>query len=205
MDDLREGLAYVMATPALRWLLFLGFLLVFAGMYLPLVPRYVRDVLGAGPDGYGTLLAAMGLGGLVGAATLIVAGNVRSLALLLVTSAVLFLLLMVVFAFSTTLFLSSAASFGFGVLIAWWSTGVRTALQVTASDEMRGRVMGLMALNMQMLTLAWLVGGVTSELIGPRATMILGAGVTAFFYVLAYARSADLRRVGKPGSFATAG
>ncbi len=199
MDDLREGLRYAMATPALRWLLFLGFLLVFAGMYLPLVPRYVRDVLGAGAEGYGTLLAAMGLGGLVGSATLIAAGNVRSLALLLTTSAVLFLALMVVFAFSTTLWLSSAVSFGFGILIVWWSTAVRTALQVTASDEMRGRVMGLMAINMQMLTLAWLVGGVSSELIGPRATMILGAAVTAFFYVLAYARSSDLRGVGKAG------
>ena len=188
-----------MATPALRWLLLLGFLLVFAGMYLPLVPRYVRDVLGAGPEGYGTLLAAMGLGGLVGSATLIVAGNVRSLALLLVASAVLFLALMVVFAFSTTLLLSSAVSFGFGILIVWWSTAVRTALQITASDEMRGRVMGLMALNMQMLTLAWLAGGLSSELIGPRATMILGAAVTAFFYVVAYARSPDLRRVGKEG------
>ena len=205
MDDFRDGLGYAMATPALRWLLLLGFLLVFAGMYLPLIPRYVRDVLGAGPEGYGTLLAATGLGGLVGSAALIAVGNVRSLALLLVASAVLFLALMVVFAFSTTLWLSSSVSFGFGVLIVWWSTAVRTALQVTASDEMRGRVMGLMALNMQMLTLAWLVGGVASELIGPRATMILGAAVTAFFYVLAYAHSPDLRRVGKPGSFASAG
>ena len=49
MYDLREGLRYAMATPALRWLLLLGFLLVFAGMYMPLVPRYARDVLGAGP------------------------------------------------------------------------------------------------------------------------------------------------------------
>ena len=199
MDDLRAGLRYAMATPALRWLLLLGFLLVFAGMYLPLVPRYVRDVLGAGPEGYGTLLAAMGLGGLVGSATLIVAGNVRSLALLLVASAVLFLALMVVFAFSTTLLLSSAVSFGFGILIVWWSTAVRTAFQITAADEMRGRVMGLLAVNVQMLTLAWLAGGLSSELIGPRATMILGAAVTAFFYVVAYARSPDLRRVGKEG------
>ena len=204
-SDLREGLRYAMATPALRWLLLLGFLLVFAGMYMPLVPRYARDVLGAGPEGYGTLLAAMGVGGLVGSATLIAAGNVRSLALVLAGSAVLFLVLMVVFAFSTTLPLSAAVSFGFGVLIVWWSTAVRTAFQITAADEMRGRVMGLLALNVQMLTLAWLVGGVGSELIGPRATMILGAAVTAFFYVLAYALSPDLRRVGKAGSFASAG
>ena len=205
MYDLREGLRYVMATPALRWLLLLGFLLVFAGMYMPLVPRYARDVLGAGPEGYGTLLAAMGVGGLVGSATLIAAGNVRSLALVLAGSAVLFLVLMVVFAFSTTLPLSAAVSFGFGVLIVWWSTAVRTAFQITAADEMRGRVMGLLALNVQMLTLAWLVGGVGSELIGPRATMILGAAVTAFFYVLAYALSPDLRRVGKAGSSSSAG
>ena len=166
IDDLREGLRYAMATPALRWLLLLGFLLVFAGMYLPLVPRYVRDVLGEGAGGYGTLLAAMGLGGLAGSVTLIAAGNVRSLALLLGASAVLYLALMIVFALSTTLWLSSVAAFGFGVLTVWWITAVRTALLITASDEMRGRVMGLMGLNLQMLTLAWLVGGLTSGLIG---------------------------------------
>jgi hypothetical protein len=191
-----------MATPVLRWLLLLGFLLVFGGMYIPLMPRYARDVLDAGAQGYGTLLAAMGLGGLVGSASLIAAGNVRSLGLVLAGVAVLFLLLMIVFAFSTSLPLSSAVSFGFGFLIVWWSNSLRTAFQITAADEMRGRVMGLFSLNMQMLTLAWLVGGASSQLIGPRATMVSGMVVTAFFYVLAYVRSPDLRRLGHSDALA---
>ncbi len=202
MYDLREGLSYVMATPVLRWLLLLGLLLVFGGMYIPLMPRYARDVLDAGVQGYGTLLAAMGLGGLVGSASLIAAGNVRSLGLVLAGVAVLFLLLMIIFAFSTSLPLSSAVSFGFGFLIVWWSNSLRTAFQITAADEMRGRVMGLFSLNMQMLTLAWLVGGASSQLIGPRATMVSGMVVTAFFYVLAYVRSPDLRRLGHSDALA---
>ena len=196
MTDLKDGISYVWATPALRWLLLLGFMLIFAGMYLPLMPRYARDVLEVGPGGFGTLLAAQGVGGLVGAASLILAGQVRSLARVLVIVNVGFLGLVVLLAFSTSLALSSVATFGFGFLIVWWSNSMRTMFQLTATDEMRGRVMGIFSLIMQMLALSWLIGGLLSELIGPQATMIVGMVISLFFYLLAYSRSPDLRRVG---------
>ncbi len=196
MTDLKDGIGYVWATPALRWLLLLGFMLIFAGMYLPLMPRSARDVLEVGPGGFGVLLAAQGAGGLVGAASLILAGQVRSLARVLVIVNVGFLGLVILLAFSTSLALSSVATFGFGFLIVWWGNSMRTMFQLTATDEMRGRVMGIFSLIMQMLALSWLIGGLLSELIGPQATMIVGMVISVFFYLLAYARSPDLRRVG---------
>lgn len=196
MTDLKDGIRYVWATPALRWLLLLGFMLIFAGMYLPLMPRYARDVLEVGPGGFGTLLAAQGAGGLVGAASLILAGQVRSLARVLVIVNVGFLGLVILLAFSTSLALSSVATFGIGFLIVWWGNSMRTMFQLTATDEMRGRVMGIFSLIMQMLALSWLIGGLLSELIGPQATMIVGMVISLFFYLLAYSRSPELRRVG---------
>ena len=197
MTDLKDGLAYILGTPVLKWMLVLSLGVLFAGVYMPLIPRYARDVLNAGAEGYGTILAAQGIGGLVGVISVILAGNVRSLGLILMVCSLAFASLGIVFAFSTSLFLSSAAAFGFGAVIVWWGNSLRVAMQVSSTDDMRGRVMSMFAMLSQMLALAWLLGGALSEVIGPRATIISGVAVCAGIYTLAYVRSPELRAVGK--------
>ncbi len=197
MEDLKDGLRYISATPALRWLTVMSIMLAFGGIIQPLMPRYARDVLGAGAQGYGILLSAQGVGGLVGVVSLIIVSDVRSLAKIMVACTFAFAVLTVVFAFSTSLVLSSAVTFGFGFIIVWWGNSMRVAFQLTASDEMRGRVMSLFGMTMQMLTLSWLLGGVLSDLIGPKQTMIGGIVLCASVYALAYLRSPELRAVGR--------
>ncbi len=197
MGDMSDGLAFVWKTPALRWLVFLSAMLIIHGVWLPLIPRYARDVLDTGPAGFGVILAAQGAGGLVGAVSLILAGNVRRLALVTVIVNIGFSGLIWVFAFSTSLALSAGITFLFGFLIVWWANSLRTMFQLAATDEMRGRVMSVFSLITQMLALSWLLGGGMSEIIGPRATMIIGVSVAAFFYSAAYLISPDLRALGR--------
>ena len=196
MADMREGLVYVWSDPALRWTLLLGFMLVFAGMHFSLLPRYSRDVLNAGAGGFGTLLAAQGLGGIFGTISLIASGNVRQLARVLVIVTFSFLGCMILLALSTNLWLSSLAMAGTGFVIVWWGNSLRTMFQLQAADHMRGRVMGIFSLIGQMLALSWLVGGLMSELIGMRPTMVIGISIAAAVYLFAYLRSPELRAVG---------
>ena len=196
MRDLQDGLRYILGTPVFRWLVVLSLSLVFAGFWMPLLPRYARDVLNTGADGYGIILAAQGVGGIVGVITLIASGSVRSLGKILVVSALAFTLLMLVFIFSTSIVLSASIAAGFGFIIVWWANSMRVAFQISSRDEMRGRVMSIFAIITQVFSVSWLLGGALSELIGPQATMISGMAVCAAVYVVAYVRSPAIRALG---------
>ena len=53
-----DGLRYVVGTPHVAWLIFVTGVALFAGIFLPLVPVYARDVLLVGPRGFGLLEAS---------------------------------------------------------------------------------------------------------------------------------------------------
>lgn len=195
--DLQAGIHYVARTPALRWILLLGLTVVAIGVWFALIPRYARDVLNAGATGYGAILSARGVGGPVGMLTLIAAGNVRRLARVLVGCALAFAVLVLLFAQSTILWVALVASFGLGIVFIWWPSTLRTAIQFSATDEMRGRVMALFSLLGQILTFGSLIGGLLSDAIGPQLAMIAMAVLCAVINVLAYVQSAELRAVGQ--------
>lgn len=196
-QDLKGGLHYVAQTAVLQWLLVLGLTVVAVGVWFALLPRFARDVLDSGATGYGAILSARGIGGLVGMITLIAAGRVKRLALVLMACSLGFATLVVGFSFSSSMLLATIFAFGLGIVFVWWPSSLRTAFQLAATDEMRGRVMSLFSLVAQILTLGWFVGGVLSEIMGPRAAMILVGILCAGLNVLAYLRSHTLRNIGR--------
>ncbi len=197
MADVKEGFRYMFGVPVMRWLFFLSLSIVSVGMYFTLVPRIARDFLDAGADGYGSMLAAQGIGGLVGVVGLILTGNVRWYGAILVAAAVAFGLLNVGVAFSPSVAVAVGLSFFMGICAIWWTNTMRVALQTAASDQMRGRAMSVFTLAVQMAMLGWLVGGALSELIGPRYAIVTSASILGGLHVLAWLRSPDLRALGK--------
>jgi MFS family permease len=196
-QDLQSGLRHVARTPLLQWLLLLGLTAMAVGVWLALLPRFARDVVGVGAEGYGAILSARGLGGLIGMLTLIAVGRVRRLAMVLVACALAFATLAMLFIFSKALTVATVIAFGLGIVFIWWPTNLRTAFQFAATEEMRGRVMSLFSMVAQILTLGWFVGGLLSEMMSPQAAMIIAASVCALVNVLAYLRSPDLRAIGR--------
>jgi MFS family permease len=196
-EDLKGGLRYVAETPLLQWLLLLGISAIAVGVWSALVPRFARDVLESGAIGYGAILSARGVGGMVGMLTLIAVGNVRRLGIVLLMCALAFAVLVMTFAFSTSLVMAAAIALGLGIVFIWWPASLRTAFQHAGTEEMRGRVMSLFSLVGQLLTFGWLVGGLLSDSVGPQAAMLLVAGLCALLNIVAYWRSADLRSIGR--------
>ena len=196
-QDFQEGVHYAVRTPVLRWILLLGLTVVAIGVWFALIPRYAKDVLDAGATGYGAILSARGVGGLIGMGTLIAAGNVRRLGRVLLACALAFAVLVLLFAQTTVLWAAVATGFGLGIVFIWWPATLRTALQFSATDEMRGRVMGLFSLMGQILTFGWLVGGLLSDALGPHRAMMLVAVLCASVNVWAYRRSPALRGIGQ--------
>ncbi len=194
--DLLEGLRFVGQTPVLQWLLVLGISAVSVGAWLTLVPRYALDFLDSGATGYGAILSARGIGGLVGVLLLLAAGRVKRLGLILLGCAIGFSLLVVAFAFARAMLLASVIAFGLGIVFVWWPSTLRTAFQLSTTDEMRGRVMSLFSLVGQILTMGWLLGGILSQTMGPQAAMIAVAVFCFGLNGLAYWRSPALRNLG---------
>jgi len=167
MEDFKLGIRYISGTPELRWLSVLALAVMFVGMAMPLFPRWSRDVLGTGAEGYGFILAAGGVGGLVGAAALIFAPPFNQLARVLVIVVAIYSLAIIGFAFTSSLIMAALAYSVIGATVAWWANTVRTMFQLASKDEMRGRVMSLFGLISQTIAFGWLIGGLVSEAIGP--------------------------------------
>ena len=190
-----DGLRYVARTPHVAWLIFVASVVLFAGVFMPLVPVYARDVLLVGAQGFGLLEASWGLGTLVGAVWLLSLGNVRRKGRMVIMAAVLFGASMIVFGFSREFYLSLAAMFFLGLCPPFWMAGIRTILQTTIPDEMRGRVMAVFLMALQLFGLGWFVGGAMAEIFGNEATLLAGGMAFILLNLLAYFRSAALRSV----------
>jgi predicted MFS family arabinose efflux permease len=141
-EEIREGLRHALATP--RILLVLAVLFVVSitvfnfSVYVPL---FARHVVHRGPEGFGLLMASVGVGAVGGALTL---GVLRapSLALLFVTG---FLSCAGLLAMSAIDVFTVAALTLF--VLGWVSvivvTGCNVALQLATPDHLRGRIMSL--------------------------------------------------------------
>ncbi len=90
VHNLIEGARYIRSNHPIFAVLMIGVIynLVIYPMQSTLMPLFAASVLGVGVRGYGFLLAALGVGALIGAAVIASLGNFRYKAWLLVVTAV---------------------------------------------------------------------------------------------------------------------
>jgi predicted MFS family arabinose efflux permease len=146
LADIREGLRYALATPRIRVILGLLFVVSMCVFnFTVYVPLLARDVLGLGAQGFGFLMAALGVGAVAGALTLGASAREPSVRLLFGEAA---LACGGLFAMSLVRHVPVAAALlfvigYFGIMLV---ASCNTALQLAAPDELRGRVMSLYTL-----------------------------------------------------------
>ena len=137
--NLAEGLGYIRRTPTiLIAILVLGFVSTAGMNYSVVIPPLARDVLNAGPSGYGFLMSAGGIGSVV--AALALAFGRRPSTRSMVGGALLLGVLEVVLAVSVWMPLSLACMFGMGLGGLAMSMSTNTQIQMTVPDHLRGRV-----------------------------------------------------------------
>jgi len=177
----KEGLAYVWGNWRMKTLLLLFAVVgVFGWSYSVLMPAFAKGVLRTGDAGYGALLAANGVGALVGALTVASLGHRVSKRVLVFGGLWIFSVMLFLLAYAQNFYVALLllAIGGWGMLL-FFST-VNTMLQLDSSDEMRGRVMSIWALVFGgMMPLGGLESGVVSGWFGVRRTVEIGAVVCA--------------------------
>ena len=195
LRDIRQGLAYARRTQPLPWLFALVAATNLLGVAVfALIPTYARDVLAVGPAGYGLLSGAMGAGALAGAVVISAFGNYRRKGLVILLSGVAWDACMIGFGFSRVFPLSLMLLFAMGVAGSYWMNAVVTAFQSTTTPAMRGRVMSLYVISMQMFPVGWLYGGALASVLGNEWALVVSAAGGTPIVIAAYALSPGLRR-----------
>jgi MFS family permease len=168
---------------------------LFASMIMPLVPVVARDVLDSGATGFGILSAALGAGLAVGSATLILMGDARRKARLMLGSHLVASAAIALFGLSHSLALSAALAFAFGIGMAVGGNIIVTLFQLNADESMRGRVMGVYSVTSAMVPLGGVLGGWTASALGVETALLISAISSFAPALLAYFRSPALRRL----------
>jgi MFS family permease len=173
------GLQYAAATPVIRFILSLLLSVSFFVInFNVLIPLITKQVLHAGAEDFGWLMASLGAGAITGALTLAVLVRDRPPLVLPIAAA---------FAVSTgTLALAAVGGFtvaavllvGIGFSQIVFQATCNTMLQITAPDALRGRVMSLYAFTFAGITpFGSLVVGMIAERFGPSAACAFGGAV----------------------------
>jgi MFS family permease len=172
----REGLTYAFGSPPIRSILLLLAVVSFMGMpYTTLLPIFAQEVLQGGAQTLGFLMAAAGVGALIGAMFLATRESALGLEMVLVVSAAIFGIGLIGFALSRYFWLSCGMMLvsGFGMMV--HMAAANTLVQTLVDDDKRGRVMSLHTMSVRgMVPLGSLLAGSLASQIGASTTLMLG-------------------------------
>jgi MFS family permease len=184
LRSIRDGLGYVRRSPRVR--LLIGAVAVISLISLNfnvLLPVLASETLEVGPEGFGILSAAFGLGALAGA--LLSAALSRASWKALVAGMVGFGVAQLALAPQETLVVACVLLFAAGVSFTLWMSNTQSILQLTAPDHLRGRVLSLWLFAFAgSAPLGGLVAGWLTDVGGTALSFTVG-GVTSLIVAAA--------------------
>ena len=167
VSNIVQGIRYVSRNKSLRALLSLSMLTeAFGFSYLIMLPVIAKTVLVVGPTGLGYLIAAGGMGSLIG--TIVVAGisdfkDKWKVLTIATSSAGVGILL---FACSPWYALSLILVAFIGLSLVTYDAAINTLIQTLSADNMRGRVLGLYGMTWGFTPAGGFVAGSVASVIG---------------------------------------
>jgi predicted MFS family arabinose efflux permease len=185
-----EALRHVARTPSLAGLFLLLFVAgTFGANFNLVLPLFTRLVLHANADTLGYLFAAQGIGSLIGALTMTIAGGLLLEPRRIVLGALLFagmeLLFLIKPDFTQAILLLLVIGWSFAV----YSIGTNTFVQVRSPDRMQGRMVSLYSvLFIGVTPVGNVLAAIVAHFFGPSTAVWLGGALTAVasLAVLAY-------------------
>jgi MFS family permease len=199
-SELKDGWQYVVSFVPARSILLLLALVSLLGMpYTVLMPIFAARVLNGGAHTLGFLMAASGVGALIGAILLAARRSIRGLGRMIPISTAIFGVALMafsqssVFGFSLIFLLAS----GFGMMTHMASSN--TILQTIVPDERRGRVMSYYTMAfIGMAPFGSLLAGSLANKIGAPATVLISGALCVVSAVWFAARLKGFRALVRP-------
>jgi MFS family permease len=199
-QGVKEGFIYAFGfLPIRSIILFLGWMSLVGTANTTLMPVFAKDILRGDSQTYGFLMAAIGVGAIIGAIFLASRRSVLGLGRIIAIASGIFGIGLISFSLSQTLWLSMFLLLltGFGMMVHMASSN--TILQTMVEDDKRGRVMSLYAMAfMGMAPFGSLVGGSLAGMIGAPTTLIIGGATCLLVSFLFMKKLPSLRKMGQP-------
>ena len=146
LQDILAGVRYALGTPLVSLNLGLTlFISLFVVNHSVLVPLLARDVLHEGAQGFGFLMAGLGLGAVAGAIALAVLGSRRPRLVILLGAAILASLTVLAVSLLRQFWPAAVALGLVGFFQIVFMASCNSTLQMTVPDRLRGRIMSLYA------------------------------------------------------------
>jgi MFS family permease len=200
LQGLKEGFIYAFGFPPIRTILFfLSWLSLVATANTTLMPVFAKDILHGDSKTYGFLMAAIGVGAIIGAIFLASRRSVLGLGRIIALASSIFGIGLISFSLSHALWLSQFLLLvtGFGMMVHMASSN--TILQTMVDDDKRGRVMSLYVMAfMGMAPFGSLAGGSLAGSIGAPSTLVIGGASCILGSFLFMKKLPSLREVGRP-------
>jgi len=180
-EEVRTGLAYIRSTRiVLGTMVLLGVISTVALNFNILIPTLAKMVLHGDSSQFGFLLSAMGAGALFGSTLLATFGGRGPQLKTIIGGAVLLGVSEASLAFVRGFYPSAVILFISGAAMVTFTASSNTTIQVTAPDELRGRVMSVYALVFAGVTpIGAFLTGILAEGFGTSATFGIAGGVAA--------------------------
>ncbi len=196
-SDVKEGLTYTSSNPAVRMLITNLFVTAVFGMGIAtLIPAWAVEVLGGDASTNGFLLAARGVGSLMGALIIASLGRFKSRGKVWTINSLLMPILMVLFAYMRWRPLSYLAMAGVGFTFMMIVNLSNAMVQTKIVDEMRGRVMGVFTFFFfGAIPLGSLLSGWAAARIGEPLTVIISAIILMVYALYVVWRMPAMRQL----------
>jgi MFS family permease len=180
-QSVKAGITYVSTNSSIRTQLILALgPLTLAMPFMNMMPLFASDVLHGGADLQGFLLAAFGIGSLLGALVVASIPRHQARALPVVVGAIVFSISVYFFGLSHWVWLSLACIFISGIFMTTYQTQNQTLLQLSAPPHIRGRVMSIYLLSRATVPLGTLIAGALAQRFGgPVAVRMMSLGAVS--------------------------
>ena len=170
-----EGLAFVRERSIILVMLLMDTAATLLGSYRTLIP-IIAVSLGSGADGMGLLLAAPGVGSLLGTGGILALGDIRYKGWYLIGGILAYCAALVLLAVSPWLALATLASGLLGFFDSVQMIPRNMAIQAITPDALRGRVSSFqLVFSGGSPALGQAASGIVAAVLGPPLTLILGA------------------------------
>ena len=194
--DLTAGLRHFFGSPIALTVIGMGFAMGFFGMpYMHVMPAFAKDVLGVGAGETGLLLAAAGIGSLLGSLALAALGNTRRKNWVLLATAFIFGGSLFLFAWSPWYWASWAALLFVGMGGMSYVSMTTTVLQMTIPKEVQGRVLSIWSVAAALTFIGSLPMGVAADTWDWQVTIAGGASLCLLVFLVMGVWRPTLRRL----------
>lgn len=208
LKDAAAGYKYAITQPQTRLLMFLSMIspIFLIPIYFSIMPVFAKVSFHVHASGLGILLATVGVGGFCGGLLTAALGNVDRRGMLQLIALLVFSLAVIGFAavagLTGNMYLALPFLFIAGMGESLFNTTNQTVLQLTAPDDMRGRLTSVMQLGPLLWPIGGLVAGTASDHINVAwvgvimggTALVIGVGLFFFSPRMRQLRMSDLER-----------